>query len=1196
MGKKVLKSLFDLEFDSRLFVEASAGTGKTYTIVGLFLRLLIEKGLKVDQILVMTFTKKATAELRERIFARLRDTLHYLNTGKTDDSAFMSDLERVITGLEREKLIDHLRDSIRNFDESQIFTIHSFCQKILMEEALIAGTPFEVEITQQDDLLLEAAEDEWRLFMAEHQSTDPGRYYIHQLMGLASTPAELVQELKPLFSRSYAEIEGGGHSDPIRYLNKVLDLQKEMKDNWFAIKEEVRLEFSNCDLKGYTENGIDKWFSEMDQAVGQNLFEKIDFTNFKRFTSSYQSDPSYMSKNGIKIPEHPFFDLCQEYSDHISEMSRIKSNLIEGFYEAIHQKRERLSDDSNALTFDDLLQKVSSALNDPQHGKGLASAILKKVPYALVDEFQDTDPVQYQIFDAIYPKTGSENGLLMIGDPKQAIYAFRGADIYTYLKARNMCNGAEYALQKNYRSSKELIEAVNSLFKGDHNPFLEKDIPFYPSEAGVSEHSNGLLIHGEQPKALQLSLSNNFYTNKEDALSFSIGETVSHIVNLLNLSKKGKATIENRELRAADICVLVDSHRDASKIKHALKSAGVGAVTYSKDKVFESFEAVRLNLALLAILEPHNRRWVHATLLNGFFGLSLSLIEEIQKDETNFQAFVEELQELNTIWHRSGFYAMFRAMLYHEKRLANLAKLEFSERILTNLLQLADICSKAETEGQLSPQELISWVHRQMTDPDQDEEKTLLLESDQNLVKISTIHSSKGLEFPIVFLPTPWAGLSTSRVNSLFKIYNDSERDQTVINIDQSESEERREAAIKSKFESLADEVRKFYVAVTRAKYQCTLCWTSYKTSHLSGMGAAILGSEKIWDLVKDSKNSISENDDLNQHFFIDHFNRLAEQHPRLIGLNVKIGGDTGKNSFKMDPDPDDKLQVKIYNGRQDLPVQRKLDSFSSLTHHKSEAGVPDYDQMIQSYSESLDEIKPLIEPLDIFSFPRGATAGTAIHKLFELEGFDFTTASEKDLTDDIIEVLEFYRIDSKWAPVMKNMMGNCTHSVISDLQLNRVSRENQLREMEFHFPSSENSPEDLFKTIRNGESGSAPLPMNQRGYMTGFIDLIVQQGGKFYILDYKSNYLGDNRDDYGKEQLDQAMLGAGYDLQAYIYTVALVKYLRKRVPNFDYDRDVGGVAYLFVRGMEKGSENGVWFHKPDCEKVAELEKKLGRE
>lgn len=1194
MSSRQLKSIFDLQWKPRLFIEANAGTGKTYTIVGLFVRLLIEKRLTIDQVLVMTFTKKATAELRDRIFQRLRETVKFLQKGGSLEEQFMLELEEFIKGDDREEIIQHLREAIQNFDESQVYTIHSYCQKILREEALLAGAPFEVDVVQQDEMMIQATEDEWRLFVANHQGSEAEKYYAGKLFQLAANPSELIKLFKPILSKSYAKLDGAVMEDPIGYLEAVIKAKKELVTCWKSDEENIRKIIDHCELSRF-QQFLKGRMNKLVAFIYDENYEIDAPDSLAYFTSSYLYDPNSKPKTkNVPTPaEHRFFELCQNFYDLIQEMDHVPTRLIKELYERIVIRREALSKAGQSVTYDDLLKRVNHALSDSETGKKLASRILEKYPYALVDEFQDTDPIQYGILDAIYPSDGSDSGLMMIGDPKQAIYAFRGADIYTYLRAKNKSKGEPESLQQNYRSSPGLIEAVNRLFNRENQPFIEEEIDYKDSNAGKPERANHLIINGEMPVPLVVTLNEEFHKNKVEAKNWAFEQTVRQIVRWLRLSQKGLATIEGKAIKAADIAVLVNSHKDAAQIKMELKRFGVGAVTYSHEKVFETFEANRLELLMDAVLESNQSRKVNSALLTGFFGLSLNEIHSLKSDDKKRQHLHEELQELNHIWNKNGFYSMFRRVMIGQRSLSTLAELDFSERILTNMMQLADIVSKAEKEGGLSPLAVLNWFRNQMADPDPDDEKTLLLESDQNLVKISTIHNSKGLQFPIVFCPSLWSGFSGGIKKDTFVLYNDQKSGKTVVNFDQSESESRIAAVESSKLESTSEEVRKLYVALTRAQYYCSICWITHTDSNFSGLGASILGRAEVMKQIGELRIESKTREKVDQRVYVDAFRQLAAENPALIAI-------ANEDRERMVPlekikEEDDALTLRVYNGRHDLPVQRKLDSFSSLTHHKTDAGMPDYDQMIQSYSESLEETVSAGQSLDIFSFPKGATAGTAIHKLFELEQFDFTTATEQDLTDEIGGVLEFYRIDRKWAPVMQTMMENSAFSVISDLAMNRVRREDQLREMEFHFPSAGSSSEDLFRVIRNGKGGSSPVHVTHQGYMTGFIDLIVQQEGKFYILDYKSNHLGDSREHYGREKLHQAMLDAGYDLQAYIYMVALVKYLRERLPDFDYDRDVGGVAYLFIRGIEKGSDNGVWFQKPDRNRVAELEKKLVR-
>ncbi|TVQ65216.1 MAG: exodeoxyribonuclease V subunit beta [Balneolaceae bacterium] len=1220
MKMRVLESLFDLTFEPRQFIEANAGTGKTYTIAGLFVRLMLEKNLRVDQILVMTFTKKATAELRDRIFLKLKETLLILEGGQPEDQEWMRTLLRHTDGQERGRLAAQIAGAVRNFDESQIYTIHGFCQKILREEALMAGTPFDLEVTQTDDLLLQAAGDEWRLFMASHPKDEAGRYRLRKLLDIAGSPAELVKLMQPLFSRPYAKIRGEGHPEPEAYLAKVIRKRKEMVSLWREQRGEITDQLLNSDLKGYTENSFVKWVVELEEAFSADFYVPVTFTNFKRFLSSYHRDPDNLKKNGTRFPQHPFFELCEEYQTLLQEMGTVETGLIIHFYRTISERRRVLAEGSSVATYDDLLNRVSNALADPEYGEALATLIRKKLPFALVDEFQDTDPVQYRIFERIYPEdsrvmstsgreepvasppseaSDAEHGLLMIGDPKQAIYAFRGADIYTYLRARNQCSAEGWSLQKNFRSSPELIEAVNHLFEGEHVPFLEPDITFTDSKSGREDLSGAFLIDGEPAKPMQISVIEGFYNSqqKSEAFALSVRQIVRQIVRLLSLAEKGRATIQGKRLRAADLCVLVNSHRDAAAVKRALRKAGVGAVTYSREKVFESGEAERLLQVLLAILDPQDYRQVCAALLTGFFSRSLSRIDHIRHEEAVFQQFLEELAQLNDLWHRSGFYPMFRKLLYTEQRLAVLAGQDGSERMLTNLLQLAGICSKAEASGGLSPRSLTEWFRRQMNDPDDDEERTLLLESDLNLVKISTIHSSKGLQFPVVFLPSPWAGLSQSGKKDIFSIYSDRETDQTIIHVGQDQGAETEWAVQQARFEALADEVRKFYVAVTRARFQCHLCWAAQGYSHHSGIGAALLGREQILKLINENKTLLKKEDLAILALLNGSVRSLEAKHPGGIGLLFHSDGEEGDEQPEeevLQPAAAKPLTLRRYGGRDQLPLRTTLESFSSLVHHQ-DPGAPDHDQLVQEYTTRLerDPEEPVVR--NIFTFPRGAAAGSAIHMLFEHESFDFRTAGKAADEVWIGDVLEQYRIGRDWAPVARQMMADVAGAEIPQISLGRIAKEDQLREMEFHFASRRVRSRELMDQIRGGTPAQKGSGAKDQAIMTGFIDLIVRQNGKYYIIDYKSNHLGDSETDYSAPALEVEMERAGYDLQAHLYLVALTGFLEKRLPDFRYETHIGGMLYLFVRGMKKGSGNGVWFRRPEAERVTELKDLLVR-
>jgi exodeoxyribonuclease V beta subunit len=1191
----ILNSVYDVNWKPRVVIEASAGTGKTYTIVGLYVRLLIEKNLDVDQILVMTFTTKATSELRGRILERLRECLSRLDSGKATDDPFLEEFAENVGKRDVSEIVQQLKNAIRNFDDSRIFTIHGFCQKVLTEEPLLAGVPLDMDVTAGDDLLLQAAGDFWRSWMKQWDDSEAGPVMIQSLLDIAPNPAELVGSdgLGELFRSRGAQPEGEGVENPESLICDSIGLKKELNRMWQNERANIERIFEECDVKAYASRNNRARIREMDEFMAGGNDRLIPPDKFKYFTAEKILDENNLKNNGSPTEFHPFFDLCSQFASRAESLEKIRNEVILQAFDEIAKRRDELSRQSRTMTYDDLLVRVQQALQDEERGSLLAEKLRRQYPFALVDEFQDTDAVQYSIFDAVYPPAESDSGLLMIGDPKQAIYAFRGADIYTYFKARKAYDPEICRLQKNFRSSPRLIGAINRLFDApDSNRFLEDRIRFFPSDAGNQKIGREYLKNGEPPVPLQIRMDTNFYSGKRELKSIVEKEVLRQLSELLASSSytiRDDVSKQMRPLRAGDIAILVNSHSDALNLKNRLKEAGVDAITYSQQSVFSTFEARRLLLLMKAVLEPLNRSVLHSALLSGLFGIDLGELYHLKEDEQSRHQLTAELQELNRAWHLRGFMAMFRRLLRRPGRMDELARLRNAERILTNLQQLAEIASSEETNQQFDPHALCTWFGKQMVDPGNSDEQTLLLESDRNLVKISTIHSSKGLEFPVVICPTLWEGRKANHKN-LFSYHRKSD-EQLMINIDQTGAEETIEAMEESIMEALAESVRKAYVALTRAKYDCRVIWGTHSESHLSGLGAALTGRENLMETVRSSLKDGEENAN---PFFSNVFQELAGEFPDEIFCDEIPEPEVDAEPFRFIPDHEPMAEPLPYNGRMTLPVQKQMASFSSLAHHNSDPREPDHDEVSLRFSRQFENSPSESGKKTIFTFPKGATAGSAIHKLFEDERVDFTTLGMDDLAPVIDEVLEEYAIGKEWSPVMESMMHDVVHANYRDFSLANVPRGDRLVEMEFHFPIASSDVGELMDVIDDGAQ-PAGTPESLRHYLTGFIDLVVRQNGKYYILDYKSNYLGDHPEDYSTARLGKAIQESAYHLQYHLYTVALVKMLENHIPGFDYDTHFGGVAYLFVRGMKAGSDHGIWFDKPSRSTIENLQTLLNR-
>jgi exodeoxyribonuclease V beta subunit len=1187
-------SIFQSPLKPRMIIEASAGTGKTFTITGLLLRLLISEGLTIDRILVVTFTRMATKELKERILNQLRKSVLVIESGKSGSDPFY---EELLAGIDdRDSAIRLLRDSIRNFDEANIYTIHGFCQQVLKDEALMTGAPVDIEVSQTNDMLVEAAEDYWRNFIRSNGNTESGKYLIDKLEKIAPGPSGLLENLKPALQHNLGSTEGSGNFKPLPLINDLINMRKEMAEMWEDHKEEIIDQLISSDVKRMTVNAVNGHTQKMDQFLAEGPAGNDAFGQLKYFTTSYHS--GNLKKNKSILPQHTFFQLCEEYINLAGKIPWIETWLLENAVDEIRALRAQKARDSSVYTYDDLLNTVFDALENEKQGISLARKLRNKYTCTLVDEFQDTDPVQFKIFDRIYPTDIEGTYLFMIGDPKQSIYAFRGADLYSYIAARDVVpEESKYTLKKNFRSTPGLIQALNSIFKQEHGtPFLDDEISYHKIEAGRTIEEGVCRDRGQDIAPLKIFCFRDHNTKGQiKPLIFS--ETASQIRDLIAEGRKGeRKLIESghaRNLESGDIAVLVHSHKDAETIKALLKELGIGAVTYSKEKVFDSREAERLEQLMTAVLNPLGRSAAQSAVVSGFFGIAISGMYEYLNNEKAFITLQEILQGLNEVWNNNGYYPMMRKLLFHHEGLLRVSELANSERVITNLFQLSELTAVAEMEKDLDPPALMRWFRNKIADRSVSDEEAIRLESDENLVKISTIHNSKGLEFPVVFCPTLWEGRDFHNRNKLIETYHRNEFPfEKVVNFQQIESRERVHSRHQAHFEEVAEEVRKAYVAVTRAKYECRIFWGTTDTSHLSGLGAMLKGRDSVRKSIE-NRLKVGKDDDLKSSDFYQIFKKLADNDPENIGLFLPETNHI--SSARLEPlFKENQISIRKYEGRPEIFQSKRMHSFTSLSgRHATDRHEPDYDQFLENYityAPSRDEKLPGTP--DIFQFPKGKTAGTCIHKLFEHDRFNFREGTLDPV--NIRELLSDYGFDDRWAGVLNSMMMSVSRADYGELNLDKVSPDQMIREMEFYFPVKAPDSEKIKKIIRGKEHHGLDDDYGKH-FIKGFIDLIVRQNDKYYILDYKSNHLGDDKAHYHPDRLREEILNSNYDIQYYLYTLALIKHLKSRDPAFDYSRLIGGVFYVFIRGVENGTDQGIYFDRPDEKLIGELDSYLNQ-
>ena len=1180
-------------------IEASAGTGKTYAITGLFLRLLVEKNLAVHQILVVTYTEAATEELKDRIRGKIREAVGDFSRGRSEDSLLHELMRRHASP---DKAIGLLREALRTFDEAAIFTIHGFCRRMLHENAFESGSLFDTElIADPSTMLQECVDDFWR----RHLYTASPLFVNYALLNGFSSGVLLsllgYKRNQPLL-RIIPERD---EPDTSAQEKAFRDVFLKAREAWLVCREEVThllLSYEGLNKRQYAPANVQVWSQEMDDLFTHGENRAGLFPNFERFSRSRLKEPRSLKK-GFNPPEHRFFALCGNLLRASQDLEtafaqRLLSLKVKMFKE-VGEALSRRKAENNVQTFDDLLLRLHGAL-EGKGGNALAKAIGRKYRAALIDEFQDTDPVQYAIFQRIFGTGGSI--LFLVGDPKQSIYGFRGADIFAYMEAADKV-GSHYTLVENWRSEPRLIKAVNALFSKADHPFVYEKLEFNPAVAAGKKQVELLTIEGRKVAPFNVwfmdpetwGVQREIIT-KELAHDKLPGQVAGEIARLLNLGTERKALIGESSLRANDIAVLVRQNAQALLIQQALSERAVPSVLFSTENLFDSQEALEMERFLSAVVEPNNESLLKTALSSSMLGTSGEELEGLTHDEARWEAWLLKFRDYHDLWQERGFIRMFRSFLQEQKALPRLMAFEDGERRNTNLLHLMEVMHQAAVERKLNMTGLLKWLSEQR-DPKalRSEEHQLRLESDENAVSLVTIHKSKGLEYPIVFCPFSWDGNRSKKGHEPSLFHDPQKRMQLIMDLGSDEQDAHRAMAEK---EELAENLRLLYVALTRAKCCVYLVWGRFNGAETSAPAYLLHppGGEPTENVVK----ALS-----------DHFKRLTNDE-LLFGAKALMkkpaakvevmGGESGTEE-RFCPLAD-KAQIhrpKRFGGRIDR--QWKIASFSSLLserpHSEEEA---DYDALTEAGPE--EPLPILEEGSGLFAFPKGAKAGTFFHDIFEhLDFYDPSILPRQDL---VARKLAQYGYDPSWVESVCEMVDKVLNVPLDperqEFNFAGVRNEDRLNELEFYFPLKPFSVETVGRLLGRGQ-GERQVPEKierlhfspVRGFMKGFMDMVFRYEDRYYLVDWKSNVLGASLEDYGSEGLARAMEEHFYNLQSMIYTLALNRYLKLRVRGYSYKKDFGGILYVFLRGVDpaKGSHYGIYRDKPAQDVVERLSEEM---
>ena len=1286
-------------------VEASAGTGKTFAIAMLVLRFVTEFGLPLPDILVVTFTKAATEELRERIRARLASARELLAEGQktedrsqepeyrsqesederqetdqhgrtandaagmtadgnaaqiTDDqkTALLSSDSYLLSpdscllspwrqglaerGIAEDLALQRLELALLDMDLAPVFTIHGFCQRMLQEQALESGQLFDFElITDVSGQRDEVIRDYWRrtvyplsplhcaLITHDFQTPDDLAKSVEgaaRKVARVEPPALTVASALALFDAAL-----GRFTDWWRAHSRVLYPLLEQAVSQGLFKKELSEHFSD-------------WWQQVDTFLGgqsPHLPDALDFLaphqikkalNGNKFkTGGGQSGEAKKQAfiASLPLPEEELADLSRARAD---VTLAVRMGLINALATELSQTLRR----RNLLFFDDLIHQLAQGLSSPQ-GPELRRILGNRYPVALIDEFQDTDDAQYSIFSSLF--ADSSHYLYLIGDPKQAIYTFRGADIYSYFKARQQAD-IHLNLARNHRSHPALVEAVNHLFSRREDAFAAAELPYHPVQPAKGAE-DGRLLKGDQQLAAMLYYDLDADPDSKDgrwsstrATARIIAFIVAEISRLLRPDNPIMLTAADqppRPLTASDIAILVRSHKQGDRFQAALARTGIPAVMASQQSVFATAECDQLLLLMQALAAPGDAALVKTALTSPWFGMDGAGWYALWQDPAQADQWLNRFYDYHQLWREQGFPAMMTRLLEEENVLVTLARQPLAERRIANIHHLLELIQEAAAEEAMGPDKTLQWLHAMQTTAKTaargPEETELRLESDEEAVTIITMHGAKGLEYPVVFCPFLWQRRNSLNSAGGCVICHDPDK-ALVMDLGSPDIEARREQALR---EELAEELRLAYVALTRARCRCYAFWAEVK-----GHAAS-----------RDSRHSA-----LAWLLSLEDGGAFGERVPSLqtadgaVVCNLLTAEHDTPEPMHGHQTATENLAACSFSGH-NLHTDWMLHSYSSLTAVTTDrADGKSFDPAQSTEPDApaangATAVCPDLPDLpNLPNLPKGAAFGNVVHALLETIPFS-TLAGELSANMNLLAAIRqqcaWFGVDvnpGQLAALLQKVVRTPLSATTNPppFSLADLDQNATIREMPFYLRLQPGSTDQINDILAGSPAVTPVTPKVLQGYLTGFIDLVCCHQGKYYIMDYKSNWLGDQLADYtgqgwpsaarardagqgrpsvagardgagatgGREtrpqRLEQAMAEHNYSLQYWLYTLMLHRYLPTVMENYDYATHFGGVMYLFVRGMEPTQPgSGVYYDLPDLATLERLDRCLGR-
>lgn len=1372
-------SLASFDLDKSSMIEASAGTGKTFTISNLVVRLLIEgikKGnssepLDIENILIVTFTNAAASDLRARVLQKIHECRISFDQIKNGDKT-IEELEKTFKEVAIhcfEKYSHNTIDGIsidniknvasvfsrlltraeRNIDRASISTIHSFCNKALNQiYSFEAGRAFNVNLTQ--DISLEQKEAKltvWRSLFYNDNGFD--RDLLLNLLGFTDpendTLKKAVKALEKVrlidpdegyygFSvKSYYE-EGVKKlqktpDDRIRYLldeyvksvfqlTQYLEPLKEYKGQLIStssageIAHGALYELSSGQLAGSAPywakktgliflEAVDSFIKE-DSIDINNFISKLENIDAETLSKILNQDNSHFVKvnkgsefanqQQLETFEYSAKEFARAYLDVIRTVDTIKNELKISVAIKVILKTDELCERDNVISNDEVLRQLAVALNNKDESRGdvLASLLRKRYPVAMIDEFQDTDPVQFAIFSKLYldqDVIDESAHCYLIGDPKQSIYAFRGTDINSYNKAKELIlenKGNVYTLNTNFRSCQKIIEGVNEIFeeyedpknqesaedssankeniesqnsadslpeKKDHTAYQYVEHPFDYYKNSEEKHLDSK-IQFERVNCSDKPNSVRFYFKDDSSKEIPICNYIRE-VSFADSQEKTKANDyygeiakfvaldvkrcllegkifekgEERDVKPSDITILVNDAKENRFIQDALKKLSIQSVYFSdresvlnsekNDKITASEEATNIIYLMEAMCDNTNSPKVNRLLGSSLLRLSSEkFLDSIKSDKLDTE--ITLLRACRESWEKYGFITAFSQYIYQHDLLCTILETDGGERSLSNYFQIAEIVQSVNSKVVGSNAQLLWFKELVLNNKGELSEDITKkhLESEQSLVKVMTIHKSKGLEFPIVFTPYESGFMALKSKDSA--VYYDPDSKKVSYALDRDNKIKGKSVKDLVEVAALQEQERLLYVALTRAKLanfislpSCISLNGKTYQSPLKKLISIVSKDDSADSKGKPSKRATKKSKD--KEVGIDTTKDVVVNDPPKTQLKAVENPDLFKKLETVELDECVELQNSIsQEGEVSSLDKGSVDNSFTVTSYSAITSGAHNDM----FASSVDEKETSVEDGDSddskdkdlinFNFAKGSTAGSFLHKIMEIVlAKDDVDKTDKDSLYNFVNSqlkYDFYHLVSKSGDDedAKNEKIVALSSWLYDIlnanllpkakdgdqvKLSNLKALDCARELDYFLPCKDFKVRvlngichDFYESeVKAFEMLSVPeLPdlkkSNFKGYMNGSLDLVAkfdtETGPKFYMIDYKSNYLGNSFSQYTQQKILKSIFESRYDVQILFYSLALYRFLKTTLPNFSYEKDFGGVMYLYLRGM----------------------------